>query len=637
MRKLHGPLRVFIGIWSAAIAVFYLYTAVFGIMQPRMQRGIHMLFLLPMGFLLYPATKRSPQDRPTLPDVLLAIASLAPALYVIVFNEPLNVRMLLVSPMETIQVVLGALNIVLILEATRRVVVPAMAVLVAAFIGYVWIAPLLPGIFYARPLKIARLVEINYLATDVGIYGAITGITATFVAVFVIFGSFMEGTKTGEFFTNFASKAAGRGPGGPAKIAVVSSGLFGSISGVAAANVYATGTFTIPLMKKLGYRSQFAGAVEAAASTGGLIMPPIMGAGAFVMSEITGIPYGRIALAAAIPAILYYVSIGVRVHFIALKDKLKPMDPKEMLSWKQIAKDSYLLIPLMLLIAMLVMGYSPFGACPVSIAATFVLSFLRKQTRLTPRKLFRVFENSGYNCIMLGVCCAAAGMVIAVVTYTGLALGIATAISSFSGGFLLPALILVMVTAILMGMGMPCTPAYIIAAVIGAPAMSALGIAALPAHLFVFYFAILAEVTPPVCIAAYCGAAIAGSKPLSTGWEASLLGIMGYVIPFIFVHNQAILLEGPLLGTIATSLLLLVVATMTASAITGFMFKHIGVLARIIMGALVAGLIILAAHESVMASLYPALAAIAVSSAWIVYFSVRNRAASKAFPAASYA
>ncbi|HOX31659.1 MAG TPA: TRAP transporter fused permease subunit [Spirochaetales bacterium] len=635
MRKLTGPLKTVLAIWSALIAAFYLYTALFGILQPRLQRGIHMLFLLPMAFLLFPATKRSPKEVPSLLDALLALASTLPALYVMLMNENLNMRMTMVSPVETIEVWLGALNILLIIEAIRRVVVPAMAILVGLFFGYVYLAPYLPGIFNARPMPLARLVETNYLVTDVGIYGSITGITATFVAIFVIFGCFMEGTKTGAFFTNFACKAAGRGPGGPAKIAVVSSGLFGSISGVASANVYATGTFTIPLMKKMGYRPQFAGAVEAAASTGGLIMPPIMGAGAFVMSEITNIPYATIALAAAVSAVLYYVSIGLRVHFIALKEGLKPMNEDEMLSWKQIARDSYLLVPLVVLIALLIIGYSPFGACTASIAATFVLSFLRKETMLTPKKLFKVFESSGYNCIMLGVCCAGAGMVVSVVTYTGLALGIASAISGFSGGFLLPALVLIMITAIILGMGLPCTPAYIIAATIGAPAMYALGIDPLPAHLFVFYFAILAEVTPPVCIASYCGAAIAGSKPLATGWEASLLGIMGYVIPYIFVYNQALLLQGPAWAIVATALVLFVVVGLTASSITGFLFKPLRLPTRLLLGAATIGLILLAADEKLLAAFTPAMAVIAAAGALIIAFLILNQRTVRAFMAAN--
>lgn len=630
MRTLKGPLKIIVGVWSVTISLFYLYTAVFGIMQPRIQRGVHMLFLLPLAFILFPATKKSPAERPSIPDFIMAILSIAPALYIIIYNEPLNMRMQMVSSVSTLQVVLGVLNIILLLEAIRRVVVPAMAVLVAAFIVYTFIAPYLSGIFYSRPLPFARLVEMNYLITDTGIYGSITGVTATFVAIFVIFGSFMEFTKTGKFFTNFATRIAGKGPGGPAKIAVVSSGLFGTISGVASANVYATGTFTIPLMKKLGYRPQFAGAVEAAASTGGLIMPPIMGAGAFVMSEMTNIPYAHIAAAAVLGAILYYVSIGLRVHFIALKENLKSVDPADMISWKQVLKDSYLLIPLLVLVALLIAGYSPFGACTYSILASFILSFLRKETIPTPKRLFKVFEKSGYNCIMLAVTCAGAGIVVSTVTYTGLALGIATVITSFSGGFLLPALILVMITSLILGMGLPCTPAYIIAAVIGVPAMLALGIDVLPAHLFVFYFAIMAEVTPPVCIASYCGAAIAGSEPLATGWEASKLAIMGYLIPFVFVYNEALILNGPVLDIIATFLLMLIISALWSSVFSGYLFKKINIPVRLIMGIITAGLVVLAANKDIMSQLVPQMIIIIASIAAIVAFFILNNKTKKA-------
>jgi TRAP transporter 4TM/12TM fusion protein len=630
MRNLNGLLKRIVAVWSALIAVFYLYTAVFGVMQPRIQRGVHLLFLLPLSFILFPATKKSPSDRPSGLDWVLAIASLVPALYIIVYNEPLNMRMQMVSSVSTLQVVLGTINILLIIEAIRRVVVPAMAILVGGFIVYTFVAPYLSGIFYSRPLRFARLVEMNFLLTDTGIYGAITGVTATFVAIFVIFGSFMEQTKTGEFFTNLATKLAGKGPGGPAKIAVVSSGLFGSISGVASANVYATGTFTIPLMKKLGYRAQFAGAVESAASTGGLIMPPIMGAGAFVMSEITNIPYATIAAAAALGAILYYVSIGLRVHFIALKDNLKALDPSEMISWKQVIKDSYLLIPLVVLISLLIVGYSPFGACTYSILTSFFLSFLRKDTMLTPKKLFKVFEKSGYNCIMLAVTCAGAGMVVSVVTYTGLALGIATVITSFSGGFLLPALILVMITSLILGMGLPCTPAYIIAVTIGGPAMLGLGIDMLPAHLFVFYFAIMAEVTPPVCIASYCGAAIAGTKPLATGFEASLLAIMGYIIPFVFVYNPALILNGPVLDIIATFLLMIVVSGLWSATFSGYLFKKLNLITRFVMGFATAGLVVLASTVKIMTQLLPQIVIILATIALIAAFFVLNKRTKRA-------
>lgn len=631
MRKLSGPLRTILGVWSALIAVFFLYTAIFGAFQPRLQRGISLLFLLPLGFLLYPATKKSPQDRPSVLDFVFAIASMASTLYIIIFNERLNLRLTQVDPVLTIELILGAINIVLIIEAIRRAVVPAMAILIGGFIAYTWVAPFLPGVFYARPISIARLVEMCYLGTDVGIYGSLSGIMATFVAVFVIFSSFMEGTNTGVFFTNFASRIAGRGPGGGAKIAVVASGLFGTISGVGVANMYATGTFTIPLMRKLGYRPQFAAAVAASSSTGGQLMPPIMGAAAFVMSEISGIPYWTIALAAALPATFYYVSIFMRVHFVALRDNLKPMDEKDMIPWKQLIKDSYLLLPLVALVVMLSIGYSPFKSCVIAIATTFALSFLNKNTMLTPKKLFKVFESSGFSCVMLAITCAGAGLVISVITYTGLGLGIATVVARFSGGFLLPALMLIMITCIIMGLGMPCTPAYIISVVIGAPAMNALGIATLPAHLFVFYFAILAELTPPDAIVAYCASTIAGSDPWKTGWEASFLGIMGYIIPFVFIYNGAIILEGSVYAILATALLLFMAVALNSAAVTKFLFRPIGLVTRIILWVAAAGLVVLSCQEKFLATFSVAMVVIVIGGAFLLAYTLMNRKLVKRF------
>ena len=630
MRELKGVLKICIAVWSAIAALFHLYTAVFGVFQPRIQRGMHLFFLLPLAFILYPFHKeKSPKDKPSVIDWFLALLSLVPPIYLMINNYALNARMLTVERPLQIEVILGAINIILIIEAIRRVVVPAMAILVASFLVYWFVAPYLPGILWARRISFGQVVERCYLITDTGIYGSIVGVTATFVAIFVIFGAFMQYTKTGEFFTNLACRIAGNSPGGPAKIAVISSAFFGSISGVAAANVYATGVFTIPLMEKLGYRPQFAGAVEAAASTGGLILPPIMGAGAFVMAELTAIPYATIALSAALGAILYYVSIGLRVHFIALKDKLKSVEPEDMIAWKQVFKDMYLLLPLVALIAFLVIGFSPFVAATASIAATFLLSFLRRDTALTPKRLFEAFTMSGFNLIMLAVCCAGAGIVVSVVTYTGLALGIATVITSFAHGFLLPALILVMITSLVLGMGLPCTPAYIIAVTIGGPAMMALGIDKLPAHLFVFYFAILAEVTPPVCIAAYCGAAIAGTKPMATGFEASGLAIMGYIIPFIFVYNRSLLIQGPVVLVVATFLGLIMVCGFFAASMSRYLLRELKIYQSVFFGLLSLALAIFLASTVFQGSLPMQWAVLGVSLVSLVLFFIRNKTVTK--------
>ena len=514
MRQLSGWRDKAIGAWLVALSLFHLYTATFGIMQPRVQRGVHLLCILPLTFLLFSGGKNADRDRIGLTDVTLACLSLLPPLYVILANDQLTMRLSFIDPVTPLQMGLGLLMIVLLLEAVRRAVVPALAVLIAAFVGYMYAAPYLSGVFYSSPPSLAEIVEMQYLISEAGIFGSITGVSATFVAIFVIFGSFMENTGTGRFFTNLACRIAGRGRGGPAKIAVISSGLFGSISGVGAANVYTTGTFTIPMMINLGYRRQFAGAVEAAASTGGMLMPPVMGAGAFVMAEITGIAYVHIVLAAMLGAVLYYVSLVFRVHLTALRDDLRGMDSRDM--------------------------------------------------------------------IMIGLACAGAGMVVSIVTNTGLALGIATVINSWSGGILLIALILIMCTSLLLGMGLPCTPAYIIAVTIGGPALQAMGCDLLATHLFVFYFAILAGITPPVCIPAYCGAAIAGSKPLQTGFEAFKLAVVGFLIPYVFIYNRALLLQGSTAEIVSLVLVLLVSIVLLAGALSGYLGRRLPEIPRLL-------------------------------------------------------
>jgi len=582
MRELKGWQNWLIGAWLVTIALFQLYTAFFGIMQPRFQRGIHLLFLLPIAFILFPANSKSPKDRMTIFDGLFAFLAILPPLFIMLSDERLTYRLQFIDPVLTIELILGLINIILLLEAIRRAVVPAMSALIGLFFVYLFIAPNLGGVFFNKPIDLTEIVEMQYLMTEEGIYGSITGVSATFVALFVIFGSFMENTRTGEFFTNLACKVAGTSPGGPAKIAVISSGLFGSISGVAAANVYATGTFTIPLMKKMGYKDRFAGAVEAASSTGGMLMPPVMGAGAFVMAEITGISYLKIIIAAALGAILYYISIGMRVHFTAVRDNLSGLSKDNVLSVKDLIKDSYLLIPLAGLVYMLLTGYSPFMAAAMAILISFFISFFKRKTMMTPHRIWETLRLAGRNMIMIALACAGAGMVVSIVTHTGLGLGIAAVITNWSGGFLFPALLLIMVTSLLLGMGLPCTPAYIIAITIGGPALQAMGCDLLASHLFVFYFAILASVTPPVCIAAYCGAAIAGSEPLRTGWEAFKLAVVGFLIPYVFIYNPALLMQGTVIEIITVFLLLLISTYFLASGLSNFFLQKLKYWQRVI-------------------------------------------------------
>jgi TRAP transporter 4TM/12TM fusion protein len=325
----------------------------------------------------------------------------------------------------------------------------------------------------------------------------------------------------------------------------------------------------------MGYKKQFAGAVEAAASTGGMLMPPVMGAGAFVMSEITGISYVKIIVAAALGAILYFISIGMRVHFTALRDNLVGLTKDQLLPLKDLIKDIYLLIPLVGLVYMLLSGYSPFMAASVAIIISFFISFLKRDTMMTPRRLWDTLKLAGKNMIMIALACAGAGMVVSIVTHTGLGLGIAAVITNWSGGYLFPALVLIMITSLVLGMGLPCTPAYIIAITIGGPALLAIGCDLLASHLFVFYFAILASVTPPVCIAAYCGAAIAGSEPLKTGYEALKLALVGFLVPYLFIYNGALLMQGPVIEIFTVFVLLLFSTYFLAAGLSNYFFGRL--------------------------------------------------------------
>jgi len=298
-----------------------------------------------------------------------------------------------------------------------------------------------------------------------------------------------------------------------------------------------------------------------------------MGDGAFYMAEITGISYLEIIVAARLGAILFYVSLVVRVHYTAQKEKLSGMREEDMVSYKQIFKDSYLLIPMVILVILLLKGYSPFLAANAAIAITFLISFIKKETQMTPARIWETLRLSGYNMIMIALACAGAGMVVSVVTHTGLALGIATVITNWSGGHMLPAMLLIMVTSLVLGMGLPCTPAYIIAITIGGPALLAMGADMLSTHLFVFYFAILAGITPPVCVPAFCAASIAKSKPLQTGFEAFKLAMVGFLIPYVFVFNPALLMRGTPLEIITVTLVLLVVVLFFAGALSGYFFR----------------------------------------------------------------
>ncbi len=368
--------------------------------------------------------------------------------------------------------------------------------------------------------------------------------------MFVIFGAFIAGLGLGQYFIDVACRLAGRSVGGPAKIAVISSALFGTISGAASSNVFATGTFTIPLMRRMGYQPQFAGAVEAAASTGGQIMPPIMGAAAFLMAQITQIPYISICKAALPAALLYFLCVGLTVHYEALRKGLIGLQVLEAPPLRTLIQDLYLILPIIVLLLLMIWGYSPFMGAFVGTVVALGISYFDRQRWMTPRKLIEALDMGGRNMIMIACACAGAGLVISVIIKTGLGLQFTNLVISYSRGIYLFAMFFIMVAAIILGMGLPTTAAYVLAVSVGGPTLIGMGGDVLSVHLFVFYFAIMACVTPPVALAAYAGASLAKTDPMRTALEASRIAVAGYIIPYLFYFNRGILLHGSFLDII---------------------------------------------------------------------------------------
>jgi len=535
-----------ISIIAVALSLFHLYAGAFGVFETMLQRSVHILTLLALAFLVLPASKKLSSKIVYPLDLSLAILALIIDLYMILEHNRIISREWYYGPMTKLDVIFGTITIFLILEAARRVAGWALTIIGGIFICYALFGNYLPEPFTIRATPPLTLIDHMFL-TPQAIFGIPAGVSATFIYLFILFGAFLEITGGGRFFINTALALVGRLTGGPAKVAVISSAMFGTISGSAAANVYGTGTFTIPLMKRFGYQPNFAGAVEAAASTGGQITPPILGAAAFVMAEYIGISYARICLAALIPAFLYYVSVYSGVHIEAVKKGLKGLPKEEIPILKRVlSRGLHFLIPLAVLIYLIVGGYTPFRAAFMATVVLIGVAMIRKESRLNVQGIWKSLEKGATNAIMIGIACACAGIVVGALDVTGLGVNFVSMLLSISGGFFITTLVLVMIACIILGMGMPTTAAYILAALIGAPALIKLGISPLVAHMFVFGSCILSAITPPVALAAYAGAQIAGGEPMKVGWIACRLGFPTFIVPFLYVYNPVLLWIGSL-------------------------------------------------------------------------------------------
>lgn len=582
MRDLKGLPFWIVGSVALAAALLHLWTAGFGYFEPREQRSLHLLLLLPLAFLLFPARRGSPLARPTGPDWILAALATLPSLYSfhcanggVSCAAPINMRFENVDPLSAMELGLGVILIALLVEALRRAVTPILAGLVGLGIVYLFLTEHSPGILHFRHIPFEQIVENMYLLNGMGAYGSITGISATMVAVFIVFGAFIEGSGLGRFFHNLGMRVAGRYSGGPAKVEVISSSLFGTISGSSVANVFATGSFTIPAMIKLGYKRHFAAGVEAAASVGGQIMPPVMGAGAFVMAEITNIPYSTIAVAAILGSLLYFFMILVTVHFEAKRLRLEGCDPSEIPSWGEVMRDAHLMIPVVVLVGLLAVGYSPTYSAFCAILALPPVSWLRPHTRLYPRHVLRMLVAGGRNMVMVALACAGAGMFVACLTVTGVVISFSSAITGLAGNSVLLAGLLLAVTTLILGMGVPTTAAYIIGASIGAPILQQMGVPPLAAHMFVFYFSILADATPPVSVASYAAASIAKCSPMAAGAAAFRMGLAGFLVGFSYLHSQALLMVGTWQEIASEVLLYAIALSLVASGLAGYLRRDL--------------------------------------------------------------
>ena len=620
-RKVTGVAAIAVTVIGCALSIFHVYTAGFGTLMDMKHRAIHLAVTMLLVFFLYPARKgeRSrkkhvaddiitacigatvlafglkhilqlnllltvlvfiggfgftaytlrvklhQQDGIPYVDIALAVLGVSVSIYVFANYRDIVGR---AGMPTTMDLVFGLLAILLVMEAARRTIgwdLPALALLCLV---YAYFGQYMPGFLSHRGYSVKRIVEHLYLGTE-GIYGIPLGVVATYVFHFVLFGIFIAKTGLGQLFIDIAMAIAGRSTGGPAKVAIISSGLLGSINGSSIANTVTTGSFTIPLMKRMGYTPRFAGAVEATASTGGQITPPIMGAAAFIMAEMIGMPYIKIAAAAVIPAVLHYLGVGTMVHLQAAKDNLRRLPKEELPDIKRCLMDrGHLLLPLLVVIFLLISGRSPFLAAFWGIISSILASYLRRSTRLSLRQIKDALEEGARSSLVITAACACVGFIVGTATLTGLGLNFANmtvSLASATAGFLSHldflnmgimdhgdlffTLLYTMVACTILGSGLPTTATYIILSMIAAPALGEFGIPLLVSHMFVLYYGVLADVTPPVALAAYAGAALAGSNPFRTGFTAFKLALAKAVVPFAFVYSPILLLRGFQWGT----------------------------------------------------------------------------------------
>ncbi len=538
-RKLSGYWLILVKIISVLFVSYQLITARFGTPIHMKHLLIHLGFILVLIWLYYPATKKSNQTKPTIMDIGLIILTLVTVVFMVMNHEAFVARRGIAT---TADIVFGAIIALMVIEGTRRVVGKGLVILIMIFLAYALFGNFVPGILAHRGYSLTRVIYSMSL-TGGGIFGVPLDVSAGYLIIFIILAALLDKSGLGKLFNDISCAIGGRMVGGPAKVAVISSALAGTIQGSAATNVATTGAFTIPLMKKLGYKAHFAGAVEAAASTGGQIMPPIMGTVAFIMAEYLGVSYITIAAAAVIPAMLYFSGVFFQIDLRSRKMGLKGMDKEDIPdAIDTIKKYGHMILSLVLLVYLLLVGFSPSYAGFYAVVSTWILSLVRKESRLGPKGLVDMAVRASRSALSIAIALAAAGFVVAVLSMTGIGVILADNIVFLSRGILFIALLLTMVVSIILGMGLPTSACYIIAATIAVPILRAMEVDAFQAHFFVLYFAVVSTITPPVALSSYVAAGMSGGNVTQVSLAAFRLAIAAFIIPFFFIYNPAMLL-----------------------------------------------------------------------------------------------
>jgi TRAP transporter 4TM/12TM fusion protein len=575
LRLLKGAAAKIIWIVAVLMSLFHLYTAFFGVFESILQRSAHLAFALVLTFAIYKPSKKAVKDE-SIPwyDWLFMILSILCYSYYVMNSQVISSRMSYIEQLTTMEIAIGIVSGLLLIEATRRVIGNILVIIIFICIIYgVW-GHLINGPLSHREFTVMWIVD-HLFYTVTGIFSTPLGVSSTFIFLFILFGKFLEVSGAGQFFIDLSVAGMGKYRGGPAKTAIVASSILGTISGSAVANTVTTGAFTIPLMKKTGYKPHFAAAVEAVSSTGGQIMPPIMGASAFIIASYLGVPYMDVAIAAIIPAVLYYFCLYFQVDMRARRLGLVGLKKEELPKISSVLKNGFMFfIPLVVIVFMLSSGSSPMKAGLYSIGVTILVAAFKSATRLSFANIFKALDLGARAAIETAIACAASGFIIGIIGLTGIGLKFSSLIIDLSGGILIVTLVFTMITSIILGMGLPTVAAYIVQVPLTIPALIELGVSPLAAHMFVFYFAALSAITPPVALAAFAAAGLSGSDPMKTGLTAVRLGLAAFIVPYMFVYGETLLLVGDVPHIILSVVTSIIGIIGIAWAAEGWLLRH---------------------------------------------------------------